>query len=397
MIFLKKTRALGFSFAFSTLILFVGVTSLKHYYGVSISYDVNKKEEFAKSLQSGEEVSLNLVPSGWLQHIDGRGVNSIIPLKYRTQIQIAFPLGSAPGVKTFYCAEDDGFISYVTDRFGFRNEDDQWNYSAHDILILGDSFAESACIPTAFQTNFSENLKVVSLGKGGNGPLTSLATFIEYSNRFKVKKVYFLVVSNDYVRPKSSPESIDLERELLEPELRKYLVESNQIQDYFNEPYLNSYKTFAVDYSKSLAKNILKSSSQNFIRNVSNFFHYDFIKNILLSEKSAQKSLEHRFINRNELERVYQRAIHVAEKVSSKLVFVPLPDKASSCEKDEKKIFIYDVLTDLNADVIDIWSELCDKKFFAHNGGHFNKLGYKTLADRIEADFSFKRSSSAAR
>jgi len=37
MIFLKKTRTLGFSFAFSTMILFVGVTSLKHYYGVSTS------------------------------------------------------------------------------------------------------------------------------------------------------------------------------------------------------------------------------------------------------------------------------------------------------------------------------------------------------------------------
>jgi len=43
--FSKKTRALGFSFAFSTLILFVGDTSLKHYYGVSISYDVNKKQK----------------------------------------------------------------------------------------------------------------------------------------------------------------------------------------------------------------------------------------------------------------------------------------------------------------------------------------------------------------
>ena len=86
------------------------------------------------------------------------------------------------------------------------------------------------------------------------------------------------------------------------------------MQDYFNEPYLTSYKTFAVDYIKSLANTILGSSSQQLIRNLSNFFNYQFIKNILLSEKSVQKSLEYRFIDRNKLERVYQRAIHTAEK-----------------------------------------------------------------------------------
>ena len=297
-------------------------------------------------------------------------------------------MGSAPSVTTLYCAEDDGFITFVSDRFGFRNEDEQWNNTAHDILILGDSFAESACIPTAFQTNFAQNLKVVSLGKGGNGPLTSLAAFIEYKNRFKAEKVYFLITSNDYSGWVSSPLTIDLERELLEPELRKYLGESDIIQDYFNDQYLKSYKTFAVEYTKSLGNNLNSTPSSPFLRTVSKLFFYEFVRSIINNSNVLIGNVQEiRFIDRSELEKTYRKAIYTANKMSSKLIFVPLPDNYSLCKQDVKKLFIDDLLAGLNANVLDVWSELCDKKYFAFNGGHFNKLGYKVLADLIEADF----------
>jgi len=386
MISTKKTRALGLSLSFSTSVLFIGLTILQDHYGANVSYQLNKKEKFLEAMKS-EEVTLNLTPSSWIQEIDGRGSNSIIPLKYRKQIGIAFPLGAAPNVKTFYCSEDDGFISYVTDRFGFRNEDDRWNSSAHDILILGDSFAESACIPTALQTTFSENLNVVSLGKGGNGPLSSLATFIEYNNRFKARIVYFLVVSNDYSRPTSHSLAIDLERELLEPELSKYLDESDNIQDYFNEQYLEHYKTFAVEHSKLLANTSLESDFTHLLRAISRIAFYDFFKSIVISQGSGNVNKTLRFIDRVALEQVYSKAIQTADNSSSKLIFVPLPDKASACNHDVKKLFIDDLLGGLNANVLDIWGDLCYGKFFANSGGHFNQLGYKFLADRIEADF----------
>ena len=387
MVLAKKTRPFGLSFTFFSVILFVGLTSLQHYFGAVTIYNESKKQKFFELLKSGEEVTLNLPPSSWLQSLDVRGSDAIIPLEYRREIGIQFPLGSAPSVKTLFCAEDDGFISYETDRFGFRNEDDEWNNTFHNILILGDSFAESACVPNAFHTNFAQNLSVVSLGKGGNGPLTSLAAFIEYNNRFRAENVYFLVFSNDYSRPVRNKSSIDLERELREPELLKYLTDPEFNQGYFNGLDLQPYRRFALEYSKSLANKIDDNNEIQFLRTVSKLFFYDFVKNIVRSKIEINNIQEIRFINKSELEQVYMRINYTADLTSSKLIFVPLPDKSSSCKEDEKRRFIDGFLIGLNANILNVWDDLCDMKYFANTGGHFNSLGYKALSDLIESDF----------
>lgn len=382
----KKIRPLGLSFTFFSVMLFVGLTSLQHYYGVDTVYKESKKQKFFEFMKSGEEVALNLPPSSWLQSLSGQGSDAI-PLEYRREIGIQFPLGSAPSVKTLFCTEDDGFITFETDRFGFRNDDDEWNNNFHDILILGDSFAESACVPNAFQTNFAQNLSSVSLGKGGNGPLTSLAAFIEYNNRFRAENVYFLVVSNDYSRQVRSKASIDLERELQEPELLKYLTDPEFNQGYFNGLDLQSYRRFSVEYSKSLANTIDNVNEIQFLRTVSKLFFYDFIKNIVRSKIEKYYTQELRFINKSELEQVYIRTDYTADLTSSKLIFVPLPDKTCFYKEDEKRRFIDGLLIGLNANILDVWDDLCDKKYFANSGGHFNSLGYKALSDLIESDF----------
>ena len=103
MVFLKKTRLLGLSFSFSSVVLFIGLTGLENYYGFDqtnpSSYKENKKEKFFEALQSGEEVSLNLVPSSWLQYKDGRGSDSIIPLNILLN-ESDVMLTSNPGFKT---------------------------------------------------------------------------------------------------------------------------------------------------------------------------------------------------------------------------------------------------------------------------------------------------------
>ena len=94
-----------------------------------------------------------------------------------------------------------------------------------------------------------------------------------------------------------------------------------------------------------------------------------------------------RFINKSELEQVYMRINYTANLTSSKLIFVPLPDKSSSCKEDEKRRFIDGFLIGLNANILNVWDDLCDMKYFANTGGHFNSLGYKALSDLIESDF----------
>jgi hypothetical protein len=285
-----------------------------------------------------------------------------------------------------YCAEDDGFISYVTDRFGFRNQDSEWNTSTHDILILGDSFAESACVPDPLQSNFDKDLNLVSLGIGGNGPLTSVATFMEYNNRFKANTVYFIVVSNDYSRVVGNNKKIDLEREIREPILRRYISEPGFTQGYFNGLALDPYRKFSIQYSRTLSDTLPGIEDSINIRTVANFFFYEFVKNILKAYIKREQP-ERRFINKSELEKVYRRAIDTANLSASRLVYVIIPDKGSSCRGDTSHRFITNVLEGLDANVLDLWHMLCDLKYFAYAGNHFNSRGYEALSNFLESDF----------
>ena len=252
-----------------------------------------------------------------------------------------------------------------------------WNYHAHDILILGDSFAESYCVQNTLQENFSSNLKLVSLGKGGNGPLTSVASFIEYNIKFNAKTVYFLVVPNDYSRPIGHKLNIDLERELSEPILRRYLTDYRFNYNYFNGLDLSAYRNFAIHYSKGLFNTLHENEirKETIIRKVSHLFLYDFFRKILINS-IEQDTAEIRFIDNSRLKNVYRRSITEANLHDSRLVFIPLPDKQYSCKEDPRQTFITQVLKDINANVLNVWHELCNINFFAVNGRHFNVQGY---------------------
>jgi hypothetical protein len=385
----KRTRLLAVSAVLSTLLLFLGVKIISKKYNFDANYQANKRTAFVDALKENEEIALNISPASWLLSVDGRSLESLIPYRFRDNIGGYFPLGSAPNVKTFYCIEDDGFISYKTDRYGFRNNDKLWNTASHDILILGDSFAESACVPNSLQTNFSEDLKTLSLGKGGNGPLTSLAAYMEYGKTFNAKSVYFLIVSNDYSRPYNHQLAIDLERELSEEELEKYLTIPNHSVGYFTHLDLKPYRNFAIKFSKELVESYVPKS-ENKIEDLARFFFYDFVKKTLFASNFidiAGNNVRFRVSNPNKLKRIYTRANEVAKLAESRMVFVPLPDKKSSCTEDPRHSFLTEILVDLDVDVLDLWATLCDERFFALNGGHFNSFGYEKLATLLEAEF----------
>ena len=139
----KKTQlvALSLVFFYDTFFL-LGLKVISSFSLTNENYQSNKQKAFFALVDiSGNDLALNFTPSGWLTSIDGRGLSSLVPEKLiETRSEGFFPLGSAPNVRTLYCQEDEGFISYITDRFGFRNNDELWDDQHHDIVILGDSF-----------------------------------------------------------------------------------------------------------------------------------------------------------------------------------------------------------------------------------------------------------------
>ena len=383
LLFFNKTRLLASVLSASLILFYLGAGVISKIYLPSNDYSIQKIQKFYK-----ENISaVNLAPSSWLQKEDLRGSENIIPLESRQEIGGFFPLGSAAGIDLLYCKEDEGFITYKSDRYGFRNIDSIWNLKKHDILLTGDSFAESACVNIPIQDYFKEGLSIVSLGKGGNGPLISLGTMAEYLNKFDAQKIYHLIYSNDYSRKISNKSLIDIEREKEEIILMDYL-HSNKLQGYFTSIDLTLLTNFTKKTSSKRAQQIIESEEKNSFL-FAELFSYKLFQLAMKSlyGESIPTESKVRFARKELLINTYRKMNSNAIAKNTKISFVIIPQKASCEDAGKKRDFINNILTKANVEKIDLWDELCDAKLFSINGGHFNSKGYSELAKLIQADF----------
>ena len=59
-----------------------------------------------------------------------------------------FPLGNLSNKEILWCNENGYFISYKTDKYGFRNSNNLWDSDFIDFILIGDSYVEGACVNT---------------------------------------------------------------------------------------------------------------------------------------------------------------------------------------------------------------------------------------------------------
>ena len=389
----NKTRFFSFSLLFSTCILFVGLKFIENIVpNANKVYQQSKIAAFLEASKNNNELAVNINPASWLQRIDGRGQNSIIPLKYREKIGGFLPLGSAPNMLTLSCSEDEGFISFKTDRFGFRNDDQLWENKMHDILIIGDSHAESACVKKTIQEYFDPSIKIVTLGKGGNGPLTSLAVMTEYLEVYSPKVIYLLIHPNDYAVPMNHREGydIDLEREWDDVQLQRYLNNPEFNIGYFKYLNLSLLKKFAIDYSQQKV-NEKSFENKDLIVRIASMFSYNFLKTYLqplisINKLSKFLSSEIKYVDKNKIVKVYKSMIAKAKQKNTQIRFILLPQK-TLCANSKINSYITEISGEIKMNILDFTDKLCNPKIFAIQGSHLNSDGYEKLSQMINSDF----------
>ena len=393
MLLFRKARFFSLSLIFATGIFFVGLKFIENIVpNTNKVYQESKRTSFMKATKNNSELALNILPSSWLQRIDGREQKSIIPFKYREQIGGFLPLGSAPNVLTFSCSEDEGFISFKTDRFGFRNANQLWENKMHDILIIGDSFSESACVKKSIQEYFDPSIKIVSLGKGGNGPLTSLAVMTEYLEVYSPKVIYLLIHPNDYAVPMNHKEGydIDLEREWDDVQLQRYLNNPEFNIDYFKYLDLSLLKKFAIDYSQQKV-NEKSFENKDLIVRIASMFSYNFLKTYLqplisINKLSKFLSSEIKYVDKNKIVKVYKSMIAKAKQKNTQIRFILLPQK-TLCANSKINSYITEISGEIKMNILDFTHKLCNPKIFAIQGSHLNSDGYEKLSQMINSDF----------
>lgn len=110
------------------------------------------------------------------------------------------PLGTQPLTSLAFCNEGTGLVTYVSDRFGFRNPDAAWDGPALDIALIGDSFVQGACV--ADQHTVAARLaaarhSVVSLGTSGNNGLMHAAVVRAFLPALRPRHAVMVFYAND--------------------------------------------------------------------------------------------------------------------------------------------------------------------------------------------------------
>ncbi len=169
----------------------------------------NKTRNYVKKLQKNAiSQSLELKQKGYLPVLNP---NILLNNKKNQRIKSWFPLAGKSNSKTYLsCNEGYGVVKYQSDRFGFRNNDQDWEniFKENSTLFIGDSFIHGYCvnskntIPKTYE-NLSGKL-TFNLGMGNNNPYNYLAT-MRYLVEPLIKRgalideIYLIFYTNDNV------------------------------------------------------------------------------------------------------------------------------------------------------------------------------------------------------
>ena len=126
-------------------------------------------------------------------------------------------IGSTPNAKTYYCNEGYGLVTYVSDRFGLRNEDTKWDKPI-DTIFIGDSFTHGACVfdsktlPSVYEKMSGE--ATVNLGFGSNHPRHYAALAKIFTPKVNPKNVFMVFYANDKGSKESTIFDLHVAKEL---------------------------------------------------------------------------------------------------------------------------------------------------------------------------------------
>jgi hypothetical protein len=113
-----------------------------------------------------------------------------------------YPLAGIANAFTVYCNEGGTYATYLSDRHGFNNPAGAWNGQVPDVVLVGDSFAQGACVDTTenIAAQIRHTRSAISLGVNGNGPLSELAILREFAAPLRPHHVVWLYFpGNDFM------------------------------------------------------------------------------------------------------------------------------------------------------------------------------------------------------
>ena len=309
------------------------------------------------------------------------------------------PLSSFSNKYVIGTNENGYFPIHKTDSYGFFNQKNFYNKPI-DVLILGDSFAQGITVnpDENIQGNLNKfNIKNISLGMGGNGPLLSLATLMEFKEIILPKNIFFIFTENNDLY-------FDLFLEKENKLLTKYLLD-NYSQNLISkrdkiEKFLEISNSEIIAKSKVKKNEFMDIIKIRKIRRMMKLHNdgkeYDYKKDDILEKIGSYKNIDEKIIKSKKISSNIFILNHILLKMktiypNSNFYFLYLPSKKNLVLKNKSNLesVLSKILFKKKINFISLTDEVNHlnkkqiKEMYPANYQHFNKRGYEFIAKLI--------------
>ena len=297
--------------------------------------------------------------------------------------------------KTINCNENGFYSTYISDRYGFNNEDQEWDSKEFEFVVVGDSLVMGSCVNrpddiTSVLKKLSQK-SAVNLGFVGNGPLSQYASLVEYLPK-KTKNILWIYSEHTDLE--------DLNSEIKNENLIPYLYDKNFSFDLkFKQKEIDNFHRKKIeDAMKDINNNdeywnSFYSNKKIFLR----FIRLNKLKSTIIPIlKKGDKKEDDNNLAFNKFEKVLILANELATKNGSKLYFVYIGSYYrykhfifNSNKNFKNYSRVINLVKNLNIPIIDTHKDFFSKqqnalKYFPFESyGHFNSLGYKKISELI--------------
>lgn len=320
-----------------------------------------------------------------------------------------FPLTFVPNTKTIYCSEGENYAIYKSDKFGYRNSNNDYNLKKIDFLLVGDSFVHGACVRNEHTITGifkSNNLNSLNFSYGGWGAREYLAILSELKHTFNGNEqriptpenlIIFITLANDWAILNTEKYEI----------INKYYESNIFQQDIFNE---NS------NYNKKIS-NLLNFSLKEYSQKKIEEKNTKIIWLNLLKFRNTRKALKKiiyltqynsydQVIHKNSkqllltiplINKIFDKGIEICELKQCNVFIATIPSMEDILH-DKKQIFkaphwyfnnlIKEISEKKNINFIDgyefMTSEKINKKnCFPPNGPHYSIYCYEKFSQNL--------------
>jgi len=320
----------------------------------------------------------------------------VINKKFMNNGDFLYPLSYIPNIKTYLCNETGENIFYISDNFGFRNENLVWDKKNIEIVLIGDSFVHGACQKT--ENTIAGYLKkredsVINLGLGGAGPLREYAIFKEFAKNIKPKNVFwFYAEGTDLTK--------DFRGEKKNINLIKYIEKNYSLNLFENQKKIKDQLKLFIENKiakKINHKKISQGDQIDINKKISKFLEKTKtlrlwnVRHLISNLMQMNIYLDPLFFD------LLQKTNDHVNDWGGKLFFVYMPE-ARRYEnhlnrfvlrgKFRNKEIILNKVKSMNIDIIDVDKDIFSKNenplvYFDRTNVHYNKYGYKLIANEI--------------